>query len=61
MVPPHGLQKLKVAPYQFLRVRFTQLKLPVNPRCVPFEPKCVPNVSTTDRGSMGHTTPSGYL
>jgi len=23
MVPPHGLQKLKVAPYQFLRVRFT--------------------------------------
>ena len=48
MVPPHGLQKLKVAPYQFLDVRFTQLYLPVNPRCVPFEAKCVPNVSTTD-------------
>ena len=41
MVPPHGLQKLKVAPYQFLRVWFTQLELPVNPRCVP-------HVSTTD-------------
>ena len=38
----------------FLDVRFTQLYLPVNPRCVPFEAKCVPNVSTTDRGSMDH-------
>ena len=37
MVPPHGLQKLKVAPYQFLRVRFTRLVLPVNQMCT----KCV--------------------
>ena len=48
MVPPHGLQNLKVAPYQFLSVRFTRLMLPVNPRCVPFEAKCVPIVSMTD-------------
>ena len=37
MVPPHGLQKLKVAPYQFLRVRFTRFILPVNGMCT----KCV--------------------
>jgi hypothetical protein len=35
--PPHGLQKLKDAPYQFLRVRFTWLTLPVNGMCT----KCV--------------------
>ena len=37
MVLPHGLQKLKVAPYQFLRVRLTRLMLPVNQMCT----KCV--------------------
>ena len=37
MVPPHGLQKLKAAPYQFLRVRFTRFILPVNGMCT----KCV--------------------
>ena len=40
MVPPHGLQKLKVAPYQFLRVRFTRLMLPVNEMCT----KCVHDI-----------------
>ena len=33
MVPPHGLRKLKVALYQFLRVRFTRLVRPVNQMC----------------------------
>ena len=33
MVPPHGLQKLKVAPYQFLRLRFTRIIMPVNGMC----------------------------
>ena len=50
MVPPHGLQKLKVAPYQFLRVRFTWIILPVNGMCT----KCVP----TFRGGAWTTPPS---
>ena len=37
---------------QFLDVSVTQLYLPVNPRYVPFEAKCVPNVSTTDNSAM---------
>ena len=42
MVPPHGLQKLKAAPYQFLSVKFTRFILPVNGMCAKAN---TPNIS----------------
>jgi len=55
-VPPHGLQKLKVAPYQFLRVTYTAISASQHSNhingCVPMCDNMCPRLRDDKEGKL---------